>query len=424
MKKIHYSWFVCLGCALILFCTSGLAVNAFTIYQPYILVQNGFTNTQSSTIITVRSLTSFLSMFLTGPFYKKVPLRIGLSLSGLIIAAGFFLFGLAGSFAAYCAAAAVTGLGYGLGTMIPIAMLLERWFTQKRTLAIGLCTSVTGLSTLGIPSLIIRLIGQFGLARTFMLEAAAIGVLSLISFLLLRSDPKQMGLDPCGGERCADARVREARNAGLKKGDWLLIVPMLLLLGAMTNTGYSHLSVLMTANGLPAETAALAVSVSGLTLVIAKCLFGALSERLTVPRCNQLFGSAGITGLALLCVPSGSVLLPLVGVFLYSIGLAMTTVGFTAWAGDWSTPEQYDAAVRRFQIGYAAGCLLFSSLPGILADRHGGSYIPAYMFFTFCAAAVLITAQVIYKKQCGPRTTHRRPCLPARVPHVSHSHNG
>lgn len=55
MKKIHYAWFVCAGCALLLFCTSGLSINAFTIYQPYILKLNNFTNSQSSMIITVSS---------------------------------------------------------------------------------------------------------------------------------------------------------------------------------------------------------------------------------------------------------------------------------------------------------------------------------------------------------------------------------
>ena len=104
MKKLHYSWYVCLGCALILFCTSGLTINAFTIYQPYIL-GNGLTNAQSSGIITVRSLFCLLSMFLSAPFYRRLPLRTGISLACLLTAAGFFLFGLADGFYTYCLAA-------------------------------------------------------------------------------------------------------------------------------------------------------------------------------------------------------------------------------------------------------------------------------------------------------------------------------
>lgn len=396
MKKPYYGWLVCLGCAIILFCTSGLAINAFTIYQPYILRQNGFTNTQSSTILTVRSFVCFLSMFLTGQYYKRFSLRAGLSLSGGITAAGFALFGLARSFPAYCAAAAVVGLGYGLGTMIPIAMLMERWFFQKRTLAIGLCSCVTGLSTLGIPTILIRLIERLGLAGAFFVEAACITALTLIAFLLLRSDPAEMGLSPYGADTPAELKQHGIQTHGIRRKDWLLLMPMLLLLGAMTSTGYSHLSVLLTSNGFSVDIAALAISISGVTLVAAKCLFGAVSGRLSTFRCNWLFGAAGIAGLILLCVMGNDDIMMLGGVVLYSAGLAMTTVGLTAWAGDWSSTDQYDATIRRFQIGYAAGGLAFSSVPGILADRFGGSYIPAYLFFAACAIIVLLLAQFMY----------------------------
>jgi len=124
MKKIHYGWFVCAGCALLLFCTSGLSVNAFTVYQPYILQQNHFTNAQSSTIITMRSLFSFFAMFFTGKYYKVFSFRIGITISGILTVLGFLMFGLASTHFSYCLAAAAIGLGYGFGTMIPVAIVL------------------------------------------------------------------------------------------------------------------------------------------------------------------------------------------------------------------------------------------------------------------------------------------------------------
>ncbi len=396
MKNIHYGWFVCLGCALLLFCTSGLAINAFTIYQPYILRENGFTNTQSSTIITVRSFMGFLSMFLTAAYYHTLSLRTGLSLAGGIIAAGFVLFGLAGSFLSYCAAAAVVGLGYGLGTMIPIAILIERWFTQKRNLALGLCSAVTGLSTLGIPTLLVHLINRIGLSNTFLAEAVCIAMLSGIGFLLLRSNPASVGLLPYGGTEREETQQYGTHAAGLQKKDWAILLPMLLLLGAMTNVAYAHLSVHMTANGFSVETTALAIAISGVTLTVSKCLFGAVSEKLSVQRCTLLFGAAGTVGMFLLSIMGTSTPLLFSGTCLYSAGLAATTVGLAAWAGDWSRADQYDETTRRFQIGYAAGSLLFSSLPGIIADHCDGSYVPAFLLFTVCTAFVILAAQYMY----------------------------
>ena len=424
-RKFHYSWIVCLGCALVFFCTSGLAVNAFTIYQPYILKTNQFTNAQSSMIITIRSFASFLSMFLTGMYYKRFSLRTGLSLAGLFTALAFVLFGLAGSFPAYCLAAVVMGFGYGLGTLIPIAMLLERWFIKSRNLALSLCSAVTGLSTFGIPTLLIRLIGQFGLRTTFIAEGAFIAGLSVLSFFLIRSCPEEIHLEPYQGRpelnkgkselyqgqkinsagdgsaaATGKSHIRELKNgtAGLGREDWMLLVPVLLAIGAMTCAGYSHLSVLITANDFSVRTAALAMSVSGIALTLGKCLFGSLSEKLSVYRCNTIFGAFVIFGLVLLCRMGNNEAMLYGGILFYSVGLALTTVGLTTWAGDWSTGKDYDKTVRRFQMGYAAGGLLFSSVPGIMADHAHGSYVPAYIMFAGFAAVILLAVQMMYKK--------------------------
>ena len=91
MKKPHYAWLVCAGCALLLFCTSGLTVNAFTIYQPFLLRQGNLTNAQSSMLITIRNLFSFLGMLLTAWYYRKLTLRTGMLLSGLMVGFSFLV---------------------------------------------------------------------------------------------------------------------------------------------------------------------------------------------------------------------------------------------------------------------------------------------------------------------------------------------
>lgn len=101
MKKPFYGWIVCLGCALMMFTTSGLVINAFSVYQPYILKLNGFTNTQSSTLIQMKNITSFLALFLVGAYYRRFFMRTGMLLAGLLTASSFAMYGLAHSFLAY-----------------------------------------------------------------------------------------------------------------------------------------------------------------------------------------------------------------------------------------------------------------------------------------------------------------------------------
>ena len=396
-KQPHYAWAVCAGCALMLFCSSGLGINAFTIYQPYILARNGFTNAQSSMIVTVRSLFSFASMLLCGLYYRRFSLRTGMGLAGAVLAAGFFLFGAASGFASYCFAAAVVGLGYGVSTMIPVSMLMERWFIEKRTLAVGLCSAVTGLSTLGIPSLLTRSIERRGLAATFYAESGVVALLVLLSFLLIRSRPQDKGMKPYGSWDSFEHRELELHGRSIPRKAWFLLIPALLCIGAFTSVGYSHITVLARGEGFSPDVIALAVTVSGITLMVSKFGYGWLEEKMSTKTTNWIFGGILIAGLILCCVIHGRTWMLITAMIVYGLGLPLGTVGLTAWAGDLSGPEEYDSTIQRFQIGYSAGSLVFSSLPGILADRFGGSYVPAYLFFTLCAVFAVVTIQYLYR---------------------------
>ena len=75
----------------------------------------------------------------------------------------------------------------------------------------------------------------------------------------------------------------------------------------------------------------------------------------------------------------------------------MTTVGIPVWAGDLSPEADFDRNVRRFQICYTGGSLLFASVPGMLADAAGGSYLPAYRLFLAFALCSMLTVQSMYR---------------------------
>ena len=397
MKKIHYGWCVCIGCALLLFCTSGLSINAFTVYQPYILELNGFTNTQTSSIITVRSFFAFISMLLTGLYYKKVSLRNGMAIAGLLIASGFLIFGFAENYLLYCIGAMCVGIGYGFGTMVPIAIVLEHWFVKKRTVAISICSAITGFSTLGIPSLLTEMIESYSLKITFISEAVFIAVLTAVSFILIRDYPTDKRLLPYGENADENHPDGILSKTLLKRKHWIMLVPMLLLIGAMTNVGYSHLTVLSSSQGFDASTSALVVTVSGVSLTVGKMIYGWISERTGKYKSNFIFGLVLLLGISLCCFIGTSKVRLFTAMLFYGVGLALTTVGLTAWVGDFSSGEEYDKTVRYFQLGYAAGSFLFSSLPGILADKFSGSYIPAYVFFVFCTIYIIFTIQWVYK---------------------------
>lgn len=226
MKSVHYGWVVCAVCALALFCTSGLSVNAFTVYQPYLIQNAGLSNTESSAIITVRSLFSFASVFFVGAFYRAVSLRAGLTLAMAIEATGFLLFGLGSDFWCYCLAASLVGCAYGVGTMVPVTMLVNRWFEDRRSVALGICAAATGLSTVGVPSLITWSVENVSLLTTFSGEALFMLLCGVICLALVRDTPERKQSAPYRSKEANKVKVAHvANNRALEPRTWVAVIP-------------------------------------------------------------------------------------------------------------------------------------------------------------------------------------------------------
>ena len=87
------------------------------------------------------------------------------------------------------------------------------------------------------------------------------------------------------------------------------------------------------------------------------------------------------------------------GVVLFmGTGYAITTLSATIWSNDIAGKNNYAVVVRRLQIAQSAGALVFSTVPGILADRFG-NYVPAYALFTALMFVSLFMVVISYRQK-------------------------
>ena len=194
MKNIPRVWAVYLGCALTLLVCGGLCVNAFSVTQPYILAQNGFTNTQTSMITTACSVTFLLCMFVANAYYEKLGYRVGLTLAVGLGAGSFVLFAEAKTLLSYYLAGMLAGVSYGLGAMLPASILMLRWFSSHRGTAIGICAAGTGISAVVFSPILSARIERFSLRVCFYFEALVALFVAALVFLLIRESPESCGL--------------------------------------------------------------------------------------------------------------------------------------------------------------------------------------------------------------------------------------
>lgn len=373
-KNLRRAMLSCAGCTLMLFVTCGLAFNVFSAAQPYVLAQNGFTNTQTSLITTIRSAAYLLGTFAIGRYYRRLGYRTGCALAAMLACVSFLLFAAAKSLAAYYFAGVVAGVSYALGSMVPASILMRRWFRAHSGLAIGICSAGTGLATVVFSPLFTAIAESGGVDRAFLWTAAFCAAAAVLVFFLIRSDPAALGLEPWGKAAPESTQERALHALHPSRLRWALLLLAVLLVSGIGATGFTHLMTLYMSEGMDAMRTAAAFSLCGLALMAGKCVCGAL------------------------CVlaPLKSEALMLASAVFLGFGGSLITVGVSIWAGDLSTPERYEKTLRLFQGAYGLGGIALSFLPGAIADLAGG-YAPAYAVFAVMLLYSLFMLQSTYR---------------------------
>ena len=393
------AWLACLGCSAALFVVMGLGVNAFTVYQPYLLELQHFTNAQGSWITTVRSLFGMLSMATADTLCRRLGLRrvIAAGLGCFVLSYG--LFGAAQSFPACCFAAVFSGLAYGYGGMVPLTLVISRWFRDKRGFALGLMAASSGISTIVAPPLLTRAIEGAGLRLSFWGEGLFSLILALLAVLLIRDSPEELGLQPYStGESPVQGKTIPVRQKDFTPVLWWAAVAAAFFTGGPCGPGFSHLTVLYTAEGYDSGTVALMISCFGVVLMLSKVLYGSISDALGSRTANFFTFGTGIAGFALCCLaPLGSMPLNWVGLVCTALGRPLSSVSLSVWAGELSGGGDYDRLVKWLSTSYMVGALVTGPVPGMLADRFG-SYVPAYALFAGCLVCSMILIQGVYVK--------------------------
>lgn len=392
MKKIHYAWVICL-CGLWLFvCNMGLCSNILSVYLPFIEA-SGLSDSMGSAILSIRCLFSFAVTFLVELYYRKLSLRTGILLASLIGVASTLIYSIGGSAFLYYTGAALGGIAYGLGAIYPTSLLLSRWFHTHRGLALGISSAGSGVAAMAFSPLVSALVLKYSLRTTFLLQGGFMLVSAFIVFLLLRNDPQEKGLTLYGedGENGTKTRLQEGPASLPQTVLWMLAL-MMLLIGGAGQAFSGHLSVLSRSCGYSVRAAATVVSLQGGVLVCSKLLSGDMADKFGPKRCTTLLMIVFILGSALVQLMNGvSLFWCFAPVALMGFGGSVYNVGPPLWAADLSDRAGYPRLLKWLQIFYNLGGILFSAVPGIIAD-HTGEYKSAYALI---AGMVLVSLVIL-----------------------------
>ncbi|MDB5376760.1 MAG: transporter [Rubritepida sp.] len=202
---VHYGWIV----VSVTFLT--MLVTAAAVSAPGVLIgplerEFGWDTADISTALAIR-----LVLFgLTGPFAGAFMNRFGLRRVATT-ALGLIAAGILGSifmtelWQLIVLWGVVVGFGTGLTAMVLGATVAQRWFVQRRGLALGLLTASSATGQLLFLPLIASLTDAYGWRSAQVLLLAMLLIAAIAVLLLMRDRPSDLGIAPYGGDAVVPA---------------------------------------------------------------------------------------------------------------------------------------------------------------------------------------------------------------------------
>ena len=389
--RFHYAWMVIAVTFLIMLVTAGIRATPSVMMVP---LEQGFG--WSRTTISMALAINLALFGLMGPFAAAAMQRFGMRrtvLAALTVLA--IAVALSGRMHAAWQMVLIWGVLVGSATGATSttlgAVVVNRWFSQHRGLAMGILTASSATGQLAFLPLMAWVAEHRGWQTLVLLVALAAAIVLPIVALLLPEKPSAIGLRRLGeaDDAAADAAQSNANPiviafAALKKastfGDFWLLFFTFFICGASTN-GYigTHFIAMCGDYGLSEVRGAGMLAMMGVCDLFGTTLSGWLSDRFN----NRvlLFWYYGLRGLALIFLPFAFgyqyLGLPLFGLFygLDWIATVPPTVRLTTDVfGSRDAPVVFGWVVAGHQLGAA-----FAALGAGMLRSTLGTYTMATM---------------------------------------------
>jgi sugar phosphate permease len=403
--RLHYAWIVVGVIFLVLLAGAGVRSSPSVLITP---LQSAF-GWDKATISSAIAVNIALYGLL-GPFAAAVMQRFGIRRTvlwalGLMVAGVFSTLFMTKPWHLILTWGFLVGSACGVVALVLGAAIVNRWFTERRGLVMGVLTASMATGQLVFLPLLASLTTDYGWQIVPWVTGIAAAIVGLLVLFLLPERPEDIGIQPVGATGDAAPVVAATGNPAVKAimtlvravktTDFWLLAGTFFVCGLSTNGLIgTHLIAACFDQGIPEVRAAGLLAMMGLFDLVGTTLSGWLSDRYN----NRwlLFMYYGLRGLSLIYLAYSDYSLYGLSVFALFYGLdwiatVPPTVRLTADIfGKEDAPIVFGWVVAMHQLGaataaYGAG-LMRDSL-----DRYTEAFLIAGLF---CILAALMSLAI------------------------------
>ncbi len=307
-KKLHYAWVIAGLTFMILLAAAGIRATPSILIVP-LEKEFGWSRSIISTAVAVN-----IALFgLIGPFAASLMARLGLrrvvlaALALLALAAALSA-GMRSSWQLIALWGIVVGVGAGATSLVLAAVVVNRWFDQRKGLVMGFLTAANATGQLIFLPVLATLVERSDWRPAVLVVGTVAAAVFIAVWLWMKNDPAEIGLLPFGQTEPSPISPTVTRSPlqtlswVSKSRDFWILAGSFFICGASTNglVG-THLIPACVDHGIPEVRAAGLLAIMGIFDLVGTTASGWLTDRFDSRK--LLFLYYALRGLALLYLP-------------------------------------------------------------------------------------------------------------------------
>jgi MFS family permease len=281
--RIFYGFIIAIAAFFVLFSAYGVRFAYGVFFQP-MAKQLGMNAATTSAAYSISFFMEGIFSLISGGLADRFGPRIVLSISSVLVAAGYCLMPLVHSpwqlFLFYGIV-----LGIGMGAMfVPLVSMTARWFSARRNLMTGLVSSGAGAGMLVVPSSTAFLIEIYGWRTTFLIVGIVVPIVILVAAQFMRRDPESCGDVPYGvsGKPIAERSTSREHelNEALRSPQYWVIFTMVFWFSLFSMSYNVHIVPDAINAGMSPTSAAHILAWTGALLLAGRIVLGTIADRM------------------------------------------------------------------------------------------------------------------------------------------------
>ena len=417
-QGIFYGWWLVIITGLVMVIATVPLFHAMAVWAVALEVHFRWTRAKLGLALTLTRVESGLIGPLEGYLVDRVGTRRMVLIGLFVLGGAWIFFSRVENLWMFYVAYVLMAVGQGLGSWIPLMTMLNKWFSRRRSSAIGWANVVSRFGALLLVPAIAWAVadapGRIGWQTTALILGIAIAVLALPLASFIRNDPKDHGEMPDGETPIPVASASSTSSAGPRQQDmtaaealrtpafWLIAFghgfTSMVILAIMT-----HLGLLMVDKGFSGQDAGWVVSVYTGVAMVFQLVGGYSGDRMSKRVALAFFTTIQAGGVLVLVVADTLPMFYLFGI-LFGAGFGGRNPLTVAIRADYFGTGSFGKILGFSTVPMNLLLLIASPFAGWMFDQYG-NYDMAFLIL----AGLNVVGALLFLSASRPRPAGRQP---------------